>query len=60
MTRLSTEDRILLAFVATLITIVLLSKMGGNGADLAIMTALVAVLGALANNFRRPPQEPKS
>lgn len=36
------------AFLAVLIAIVLLSKIGGNGADLAIMTALVSVLGMLA------------
>lgn len=38
----------LAAFVATLLSIVLLSKIGGTGADLAIMTGLVGVLGMLA------------
>ena len=38
----------LIAFLSVLIAIVLLSKIGGNGADLAIMTALVSVLGMLA------------
>lgn len=38
----------IVAFIATLITIVLLSKIGGSGADLAIMTALCGVLGMLA------------
>lgn len=43
----------LVAFLATLLTIGLLSKIGGTGADLAIMTALVAVAGSLVNNFRK-------
>ncbi len=53
------SDRNLIAFALTLFTIGILSKVGGNGADLAIMTALVAVAGALAQNFRKsqPPQE---
>ena len=38
----------LIAFIATLITIILLSKIGGSGADLAIMTALAGILGMLA------------
>lgn len=38
----------LIAFVATLTAIVLLSKLGGSGSDLAIMTGLVGVLGMLA------------
>jgi len=38
----------LIAFLSVLVAIVLLSKIGGNGADLAIMTALVSVLGMLA------------
>lgn len=38
----------LIAFVATLIAVVLLSKIGGSGADLAIMTGLIGVLGMLA------------
>ncbi len=38
----------LAAFVATLVAVVLLSKIGGNGADLAIMTGLIGVLGMLA------------
>lgn len=38
----------LVAFIATLAAIVLLSKLGGTGADLAIMTGLVGVLGMLA------------
>jgi hypothetical protein len=38
----------LIAFVATLVAVVLLSKIGGNGADLAIMTGLIGVLGMLA------------
>lgn len=38
----------IVAFIAVLITIVLLSKIGGSGADLAIMTALCGILGMLA------------
>ncbi len=38
----------LAAFLAVLLTIGLLSKIGGNGADLAIMTALCGILGMLA------------
>lgn len=51
--RLTDSDRNLAAFLATLVTIGVLSKVGGNGADLAIMTALVAVAGGLGQNFRR-------
>lgn len=38
----------LIAFVSTLVSVVLLSKIGGSGADLAIMTGLIGVLGMLA------------
>lgn len=38
----------LTAYIATLVAIVLLSKIGGTGADLAVMTGLVGVLGVLA------------
>lgn len=38
----------LIAFLATLAAIVALSKIGGTGSDLAIMTGLVGVLGGLA------------
>lgn len=38
----------LIAFLATLATVVLLSKIGGSGADLAIMTGLIGILGMLA------------
>lgn len=37
-----------IAFIATLVAVVLLSKIGGSGADLAIMTGLIGVLGMLA------------
>ena len=47
-----TKDRChltgLIAFLAVLVAIVLLSKIGGSGADLAIMTGLIGVLGMLA------------
>jgi uncharacterized YccA/Bax inhibitor family protein len=56
----------LIAFVSTLVAIVLLSKIGGSGADLAIMTGLIGVLGMLApglvpsrgNEQRKPPLDP--
>lgn len=38
----------LIGFISTLIAVVLLSKIGGTGADLAIMTGLIGVLGMLA------------
>ena len=38
----------LIGFIATLIAVVLLSKIGGTGSDLAIMTGLIGVLGMLA------------
>jgi hypothetical protein len=46
------DNRELIAFLATLAAIVLLSKIGGTGADLAIMTGLVGVLGGLAARGR--------
>lgn len=39
----------LIAFLACLVTILLLSKIGGTGADLAIMTGVIALAGALLN-----------
>ena len=49
-----TEDtRDLIAYLATLIAIVLLSKIGGTGSDLAIMTGLVGVLGMLVGRKSR-------
>lgn len=56
----------LAAFIATLVAVVLLSKIGGNGADLAIMTGLIGVLGMLApglvpsrgNENRKPADAP--
>lgn len=38
----------LIAFISVLVAVVLLSKIGGSGADLAIMTGLVGILGMLA------------
>jgi predicted RNA methylase len=44
------EDKYrLLAFLSCLVTILLLSKIGGTGADLAIMTGVIALAGALLN-----------
>ena len=54
--KLTKQDRALLAFVSTLIAVILLSKIGGTGGDLAIMTGLVGVLGMLA---QRMGEEPK-
>lgn len=53
-----TEDtRNLVAFLATLLAIVALSKVGGTGSDLAIMTGLVGVLGMLARPARAQSPE---
>lgn len=51
------ETRDLVAFLATLVAIVLLSKIGGTGSDLAIMTGLIGVLGMIAgrNRTKRGP-----
>lgn len=46
------ETRNLIAFMGTLAAIVILSRVGGSGADLAIMTGLVGVLGMLARPAR--------
>lgn len=54
----------LAAFIATLTAVVLLSKIGGTGSDLAIMTGLIGVLGMLApglvpsrgNDTKKPAQ----
>jgi hypothetical protein len=52
MTRLSPENRDLLMFMGTLVAIVLLSKIGGTGSDLAIMTGLIGVLGMIVGQKR--------
>jgi hypothetical protein len=49
-----TDDRYnLVAFLAVIIAIVLLSKIGGSGADLAIMTGLIGVLGTFRPGQRK-------
>jgi len=54
-----TEDiRNLVTFIATLAAIVLLSKIGGTGSDLAIMTGLVGILGMLARPARSTNEKP--
>jgi hypothetical protein len=54
------ETKQLVQFLSTLIAIVLLSKIGGTGADLAIMTGLVGILGMLARPPReKPPADPQ-
>ncbi|HEU4804203.1 MAG TPA: hypothetical protein VFS91_00080 [Nitrobacter sp.] len=51
-----TEDtRNFFCFMGTLAAIVALSKIGGTGADLAIMTGLIGVLGMLARPARDKP-----
>lgn len=54
---LNTEVRDLSMFMGTLIAIVLLSKIGGTGADLAIMTGLIGVLGMIVGQ-KRATQSP--
>ena len=55
--KLAKQDRALIGFVATLFTVVLLSKIGGTGGDLAIMTGLIGVLGMLAQRMGENPKE---
>lgn len=50
--RVEAEIRDLVMFMGTLIAIVLLSKIGGTGADLAIMTGLIGVLGMIVGQKR--------
>lgn len=46
------DTRQLIQFIGVLVAICFLSKVGGTGADLAIMTGLVGVLGMLARPAR--------
>lgn len=46
------DTRQMVQFIAVLVAICFLSKVGGSGADLAIMTGLVGVLGMLARPSR--------
>lgn len=46
------DTRQMVQFIAVLVAICFLSKVGGTGADLAIMTGLVGVLGMLARPAR--------
>ena len=46
------DTRQLVQFLGVLVAICFLSKVGGTGADLAIMTGLVGVLGMLARPAR--------
>lgn len=55
--KLAKQDRALIGFVATLLTVVLLSKIGGSGGDLAIMTGLIGVLGMLAQRMGDEPRK---
>lgn len=52
MSRLTDSDRAFLALVATLVAICFLSKVGGSGADLAIMTGLIGICGMLAQSLK--------
>ena len=63
---LTSETRDLTMFMGTLVAIVLLSKIGGTGADLAIMTGLIGVLGMIVGQKRSAqsqastlPEDPK-
>tara|TARA_Y100000815_G_C13263217_1_gene470133 strand:- start:429 stop:662 length:234 start_codon:yes stop_codon:yes gene_type:complete len=49
--KLAKQDRALIAFMGNLIAIVLLSKIGGTGGDLAVMTGLIGVAGMLAQRM---------
>lgn len=51
------ETRDLVMFMGTLVAIVLLSKIGGTGSDLAIMTGLIGVLGMIVGQ-KRATQSP--
>ena len=50
------DTRQMVQFIAVLVAICFLSKVGGTGADLAIMTGLVGVLGMLARPARSGTQ----
>jgi hypothetical protein len=54
--KLAKQDRALIGFGLTLLTVVLLSKIGGTGGDLAIMTGLIGVLGMLAQRMGDEPR----
>jgi hypothetical protein len=55
--KLAKQDRALIAFVANLVAIVLLSKIGGTGGDLAVMTGLIGVAGMLAQRRGDNPKD---
>lgn len=50
--KLGDNDRTLIAFLAILITLGLMSKVSG-GVNIAIVTPMLTILGALAQNFRK-------
>lgn len=50
--KLNAETRDLTMFMGTLVAIVMLSKIGGTGSDLAIMTGLIGVLGMIVGQKR--------
>ena len=56
--RINDNDRTLIAFVAVLIVIGFLSKVG-DGINMAVLTPLLTVLGALGQNFRKGQTERK-
>jgi hypothetical protein len=58
--KLAKQDRALIGFLATLVTVILLSKIGGTGGDLAIMTGLIGVLGMLAQRMGDKPDDSPS
>jgi hypothetical protein len=51
------DTKQLVQFLSTLVALVLLSKIGGTGADLAIMTGLIGILGMLARPTRERTRE---
>lgn len=55
---LNEDTKQLIQFMSTLVAIVLLSRIGGTGSDLAIMTGLVGILGMLAQRPRDKGQDP--
>lgn len=52
------DPRVLIAFLAILVSIVLLTKVSG-GINVAVITPLLTVLGALGQNFRKGVAEKK-
>lgn len=56
--KITDSDRTLVAILATLVLIGFLSKVG-DGINLAVLTPLLTLLGALGQNFRKAVQADK-